>query len=76
MTEHPPTTSIVRSWLVNLALVATAFGSVGLVLWQNREKIRTVFSHPLDLRLLVLGVVIFQISLIITYLSGGICWSG
>ena len=34
----------------------TAFGLLGLVLWQNREKIRAVFSHPLDLRLLALGV--------------------
>jgi uncharacterized protein (TIRG00374 family) len=40
---------------------------LGLVLWQNREKIRGVFAHPLDLRLLGLGVLIFQCSLIITY---------
>src|SRR5271165_5910695 len=53
---------------VNLVLVALAFALLGLVLWQNREKIRAVFSHPLDFRLLALGVVIFQCSLIITYL--------
>ena len=52
---------------VNLALVAMAFGLLGLVLWQNRDKIRTVFAHPLDLRLLGLGVLIFQFSLLITY---------
>ncbi len=53
---------------VNFALVALAFALLGLVLWQNRDKIREVFSHPLDLRKLALGVLIFQISLIITYL--------
>jgi uncharacterized protein (TIRG00374 family) len=49
-------------------LVALAFALLGLVLWQNRDKIRTVFSHPLDLRLLALGVLVFQCSLLITYL--------
>ncbi|HKM51822.1 MAG TPA: flippase-like domain-containing protein, partial [Isosphaeraceae bacterium] len=53
---------------VNFALVVLAFALLGLVLWQNRDKIREVFSHPLDLRKLALGVLIFQISLIITYL--------
>jgi len=52
---------------VNFALVALAFGLLGLVLWQNRDKIRAVFAHPLDLRLLGLGVLIFQCSLLITY---------
>ena len=52
---------------VNLVLVALAFALLGLVLWQNRDKIRAVFAHPLDLRLLVLGVLIFQCSLLITY---------
>src|SRR5208337_4603750 len=53
---------------VNFALVVLAFALLGLVLWQNRDKIREVFSHPLDLRKLALGVLIFQCSLIITYL--------
>src|SRR5271166_5287601 len=52
---------------VNLVLVALAFALLGLVLWQNRDKIHVVFAHPLDLRLLVLGVLIFQCSLLITY---------
>lgn len=52
---------------VNLVLVALAFALLGLVLWQNRDKIRAVFAHPLDLRLLGLGVLIFQCSLLITY---------
>ncbi len=53
--------------IVNLVLVALAFALLGLVLWQNADKIRTVFAHPLDLRLLGLGVLIFQFSLLITY---------
>ena len=48
-------------------LVVLAFALLGLVLWQNRDKIREVFAHPLDLRLLGLGVLIFQCSLLITY---------
>src|SRR5208283_3050906 len=52
---------------VNLVLVALAFALLGLVLWQNRDKIHAVFAHPLDLRLLVLGVLIFQCGLLITY---------
>jgi uncharacterized protein (TIRG00374 family) len=57
-----------RGWAINLALVVLAFALLGLVLWQNREKIREVFAQSLDLRLLGLGIVIFQCSLIITYL--------
>jgi uncharacterized membrane protein YbhN (UPF0104 family) len=53
--------------VIHLALVLLAFALLGLVLWQNREKIREVFSHPLDLRLLAAGVLIFQVSLLVTY---------
>src|SRR5512135_835334 len=53
---------------VNFTLVVLAFVLLGLILWQNRDKIREVFSHPLDLRNLALGILIFQISLVITYL--------
>ena len=42
--------------LVNAALVVLAFGLLGLVIWQNREKIREIFSRPLDLKLLALAV--------------------
>jgi uncharacterized protein (TIRG00374 family) len=52
---------------VNFGLVLLAFALLALVLWQNREKIREVFSQPLDLRLLAIGVLIFQTSLLITY---------
>jgi uncharacterized membrane protein YbhN (UPF0104 family) len=68
--DQSPPTHTKKSALgtvVNLALVVLAFGLLGLVLWQNRDKIREVFSHPLDLRKLALGVLIFQTSLILTY---------
>ena len=45
--------------LVNAALVVLAFGLLGLVIWQNREKIREVFSRPLDLKLLVLALAVY-----------------
>lgn len=60
-----------RSWLgatINFGLVVLAFTLLGVVLWRNRDKIQEVFAHPLDLRLLGLGILIFQISLLITYL--------
>ena len=55
-TKHP--------WLgpvVNAALVALAFGLLGLVIWQNSEKIREVFSRPLDLKLLRWRMAIYLI---------------
>src|SRR4051794_9679234 len=60
-----------RSWLgatINFGLVVLAFTLLGVVLWRNRDKIQEVFAHPLDLRLLGLGILIFQVSLLITYL--------
>ena len=68
--QSPPsgTKKSTLSSVVNFALVVLAFALLGLVLWQNRDKIREVFSHPLDLRKLALGVLIFQISLLITFL--------
>jgi uncharacterized protein (TIRG00374 family) len=57
-------------WLgtaLNSGLVVLAFVLLGLVLWQNREKIRQVFAHPLDLRLLGVGLLIVQCSLLITF---------
>jgi uncharacterized protein (TIRG00374 family) len=68
---HPATKTKKHPWLgpaVNLGLVVLAFLLLGLVLWQNRAKIRQVFEHPLDLRLLGLAILIFLCSLMITYL--------
>jgi uncharacterized protein (TIRG00374 family) len=53
--------------LVNAALVALAFTLLGLVIWQKSDDIRKVFSHPLDLRLLLLAQAMFLIALVITF---------
>ncbi len=53
--------------VVNAFLSALAFSLLGLVIWQNRDKIGEVFRHRLDLRLLGLGLLIYQISLLISY---------
>ena len=59
-----------HSWLglvVNVVLVALAFGLLGLVIWQNRSEIRKVFGHSLDLRLLAGAFVIYLIGLVATF---------
>jgi glycosyltransferase 2 family protein len=56
------------SLVVNAILVALAFGLLGRVIWQNREKIHEVFSRPLDLRLLALALAIYLIGMIGTFL--------
>jgi glycosyltransferase 2 family protein len=59
-----------RRWLgavVNIALVFLAFSLLGLVIGQNREKIREVFSRPLDLKLLALAIAIYFTGMIGTF---------
>jgi uncharacterized membrane protein YbhN (UPF0104 family) len=59
-----------RPWLgaaINAALVALAFGLLGLVIWGNADKIREVFSRPLDLRLLAIAQAIFLIGVVSTF---------
>src|SRR5208337_1409589 len=53
--------------VVNALLAALAFSLLGLVIWQNRDKIGEVLRRRLDLRLLGLGLLIYQISLLISY---------
>jgi uncharacterized membrane protein YbhN (UPF0104 family) len=72
MPDGPPVShKTKRPWLgptINFGLVVLAFTLLGIVLWRNRDQIRVVFAGPLDLRLLALGILIFQISLLITFL--------
>ena len=51
----------------NAFLMALAFTLLVLVLRQSSDKISEVFRRRLDLRLLGLGLLIYQISLLITY---------
>jgi glycosyltransferase 2 family protein len=57
-------------WLgtvVNTALVILAFSLLALVIGQNREMIREVFSRPLDLKLLALAVAIYFMGMVGTF---------
>jgi glycosyltransferase 2 family protein len=53
--------------LINAALVALAFGLLGLVIWRNADKIREVFSRPLDLRLLAIAMAIYLAAMVSTF---------
>jgi uncharacterized protein (TIRG00374 family) len=53
--------------VVNALLGVLAFTLLGLVICQNRDKIGDVLGRRLDLRLLGLGLLIYQISLLIAY---------
>jgi uncharacterized membrane protein YbhN (UPF0104 family) len=52
---------------VNAALVALAFGLLGLVIWRNWEKILEVFHRPLDLRLLATAGAIYLFAIVATF---------
>ena len=53
--------------MINAALVALAFGLLGLVIWRNREKIHEVFGRPLDCRLLALAEAIYLVGMVSTF---------
>ena len=55
------------SALVNAVLVALAFGLLGLVIWQNKEKISEVFSRPLDLKLLAMAMAVYFLAMMGTF---------
>ncbi len=56
---------------INAALVALAFGLLGLVIWRNWDKILEVFhrppGQPLDLKLLAVAEVIYLVGIISTF---------
>jgi glycosyltransferase 2 family protein len=53
---------------INLALVALAFGLLGLAIRQNSQKIQEVLTRRLDFRWLVAGEAIFLIALVSTFI--------
>jgi uncharacterized membrane protein YbhN (UPF0104 family) len=65
-TEHRPGKSAAGT-IVNLALIALAFGLLAFVVYQNAEKIRDVLTRKPDYRLLLAGIVIFQASVMLTF---------
>ncbi len=63
----PSTKSPRRALIVNLVLIAVAFGLLGLVVWKNWDEIQKVFSKPVDTRFFVLGFGIYLAALLITF---------
>jgi glycosyltransferase 2 family protein len=55
------------SKVVHGALVLLAFGLLALVIWLNRDEIRKVLSRPLDLRLFAVGLAIYAIGAVLTF---------
>jgi len=53
--------------IVNAALVALAFGLLGVVIWRNAEDIRKVFSRRLDLSLLAWALAVYLTGMIGTF---------
>lgn len=66
--DHPQPKRSHLGLVVNVGLIALAFGLLAVVLNQNRDKILEVLGNKLDYRLLIVGVLVFQTSLILTYL--------
>jgi uncharacterized membrane protein YbhN (UPF0104 family) len=56
-----------RSLYRNLALVAVGFGLLAWVIYQKRVEIQKVFANPVDYRLFALGMVIYLVSLVMTF---------
>jgi uncharacterized membrane protein YbhN (UPF0104 family) len=52
---------------VNAALVALAFGLLGVVIWRNWDKIVEVFHRPLDLKLLAIALAIYLVGIVSTF---------
>jgi len=62
-----PVRSPRRALIVNAALVAVAFGLLGLVVHQNRAKIREVFAKPVDYRCFAVGLAVYLTALVLTF---------
>jgi uncharacterized membrane protein YbhN (UPF0104 family) len=57
-----------RSIVVNVSLIAVGFGLLGLAIYSNREKLKDVFSHPIDFRLFGLAFGIYMVGLLGSFL--------
>ena len=56
-----------RSLVVNLVLIAIAFGLLGLVISKHRHEIQKVLHENLDGRVFALGFAIYMTGLLLTY---------
>lgn len=57
----------VRSLVVNLLLVALAFGLLGLAVYNNRDQIQEVFRHGIDTRLFAAAVALYLVPVVLTF---------
>lgn len=56
-----------RSLVVNIVLVAVGFALLGLAIWSNRDKLREVFSGPVDFRLFGVAFAIYLTAIFATF---------
>lgn len=56
-----------RSIVINLILVALAFGLLSLAIYKNRSQIREVLNRPLDVRLVALSFSVFMVAMVLTF---------
>ena len=64
---HKPSKHPVRALVVNVALVALAFGLMGYTIYENRDQIRAVLGKNLDVRFFALGFALYFTSLVLTF---------
>ncbi|GAC1467658.1 MAG: hypothetical protein NVSMB9_09500 [Isosphaeraceae bacterium] len=57
-----------RGLVVNLILVALAFGLLGLTIWQNWERIQRVFHHRPDYRIFGLALLVYLMGTSLSFL--------
>ncbi|MGE3818137.1 MAG: lysylphosphatidylglycerol synthase transmembrane domain-containing protein [Isosphaeraceae bacterium] len=67
MSTSQPKSRPSRSLVVNLALIALAFGLLGLAIHNNREQIRDVFRHGIDTRLFAMTVALYLVPVLLTF---------
>lgn len=69
MAKPPPSS---RARLVNVALVALAFGLLGLTVWIKRAQIGEVIRRGPDLGRMALGFAIYMVALVLTFVRWSI----
>ena len=67
MTPTNPKKSRARSLVINAALVAVAFGLLGLAVYQNRVQIRGVLSRRLDWKLFAAAFAVYMAGVSMSY---------
>ena len=61
-TRHPR-----RALLINVSLIALAFGLLGYTIWKNRVQMREVLGRDLDPWLFALGFAVYMTAMLLTF---------